>query len=114
MSCLIAIFSGPLRPAEYYAIRRNYPGLVNDMPANQVVDFMFAGGIVNSEQMNKMSPMSAEEKARMILDSVLRHPKGYDTLIGALESEQCSSDWLAEQLRNDVKEFEKKAADEGT
>ena len=75
------------------------------MPANQVMDFMFAAGIVNSEQMNKMASMSVEGKARMILDSVLHHPKGYDALLDALESEQCSADWLAEQLRNDVKEF---------
>ena len=84
------------------------------MPANQVVDFMFAAGIINSEQMNKMISMSSEEKARMILESVLRHPKGYNTLIEALESPQCSADWLAEQLRNDVEEYEKKPTDGGT
>ena len=84
------------------------------MPANQVVDFMFAGGIVNSEQMNKMTSMSAEEKARIILDSVLRHPRGYATLIEALESDQCSADWLAEQLRNVMEEFEKMSTDEST
>ena len=84
------------------------------MPANQVVDFMFSDGIINSEQMNKMASMCVEEKARMILESVLRHPKGYVTLVRALKSEQCSADWLAEQLRNYVKESEKKAGDEDT
>ena len=84
------------------------------MPSNQVVDFMFAGGIVNGEQLNKMSSMSMEEKARMILDSVLRHPKGYVSLTKALESPQCSADWLVGQLRNDVEECEKRDVDKGT
>ena len=84
------------------------------MPANQVVDSMFAAGVVNSEQMNTMSPMSPEAKARLILESALRHPKGYKTLIQALDSPQCSADWLSEQLRNAVDEFEKRFADQDT
>ena len=84
------------------------------MPANQVVDFMFAAGIINSEEMNKMISRSVEEKARRILESVLHHPKGYTTLIEALDSPQCSADWLAKQLRKDVEEYEKKPTDGGT
>ena len=119
VTCFIAVsdlFSGALRPAEYHAIMKNYPSLVSDMPANQAVDFMFSGRIINHQKTNKiMSPLLTEEdKARMILDSVLRHPKGYATLIEALDSPQCSADWLAERLRKDVEEFERRPADEHT
>ena len=105
---IYVLFSGPLKPAEYYAISRNFPGLVSNMPAEQVLDFLISARVINAQQRTKISSLATEEeKGRVILDLVLRHPKGYTALIEALDSPLCGSDWLANQLRNDVEEFEK-------
>ena len=109
------VFVGTLTNAEDYAIRKNYRDLINDMPAEQVLDFMYQEKVVNPQQRIKISTLATDqEKSRLILVLIQCHPKGYVTLIKALRDDYCGFDWLADQICKDVEEFDEAAGDDNT
>ena len=85
------------------------------MPAEQVLDFMFEDKIINTQERIKISSLATDqEKSRVILGLIPRHPKGYTTLIKALRDDYCGFDWLADKICEDMKEFDKAAGDDDT
>ena len=87
-------------------IRRHFSLLADNIPGQIVLDFLLEENVINWRDHGRIHALSTQyEMGYAILMSVLHHPKGYSTLLKALDSHLSGGDWLAETLRNYMKEL---------
>ena len=70
------------------------------MPNQVVLDFMLQERVVDIADYGKICDLTSQyDMGQAILKALLKHPKGYSTLLKALDVPNSGGNWLAERLR---------------
>ena len=71
------------------------------MQDGPILDVMVEEKVIDFNGLERISALSTRrERVVAILMSLFQHPKGYSTLIKALESDASGEDWLAQRLHD--------------
>ena len=85
---------------EEEVMTKNHGLLVKSMEDQPILDIMMEEEVITYNGLDRIAALSTrEERVRAILSKLSRHPKGYSTLLKALESDDSGQKWLAKRLR---------------